>query len=485
MRRLSRGRFGGEPSPGSVPASVARAALVAAALGAGGLLAAGTYLPVEYSLSETLVSPNSSNIASGPMGQVGKGFFGGAMAQVGDVDGDGTTDLLVGAEGEIAEDTDHAGRAYLVSGADRRVIRSFASPDPEVFGSFGGAVAGPGDVDGDGTPDLAIGASGESVEGTDGAGRVYLYGGANGDLLRTLRSPDAADTGAFGVALAPAGDVDGDGTGDLLVGAQQEPAGDTEDAGRAYLVSGADGGVLRSFATPNPERYGLFGGAVAGVGDVSGDGTPDVAVGAHEEAVADRGKAGRAYVLSGADGRVLRTLRSPNPQEGGFFGESVAGIGDVDGDGTGEVAVGAPAERAGRSSAGGRVYLFDGESGELLRSATSPAAEGAQFGRFLDGVGDVSGDGSADLLIGAPGEPVDGTAAAGRAYLVSGADGAVLRAFSTPRPSRAGRFGNTVVGGGDLDGDGRGDVVVGAREEMVDSLRAGRAYVYESGGGGK
>lgn len=453
-------------------------AVAALGLALGGLLL-GASDELDYALSETLVSPNADNIAPGVMGQVGKGFFGDAIAEAGDVDGDGTADLLVGAAGEIAEGTKDAGRAYLISGTDGEVLRAFQTPNPHVYGSFGGAVAGPADVDGDGTPDAIIGASGEAVGDTDGAGRVYLYSGADGTLIRTLESPNLVDTGAFGVGLAVVGDISGDGVPDVLVGAQQETVAETEDAGRAYLYSGADGRLLHSLAAPEPEKYSLFGGAVAAIGDVNGDATPDVAVAAAEETVSDSARAGRVYVVSGADGRILRTLHSPNLQSSSHFGESLAGVGDVDGDGTEDIAVGAPGERTGQQSADGRAYLFSGDDGELIRSVASSGTEGGGFARFLAGVGDVSGDGSADLLVGAPSEPAGGTAGAGRAYLISGADGRVLQVFETPDPSEQGHFGSAVLGGMDLDGDGRGDLAVGAGEEMVGDLRAGRVYLYE------
>jgi len=160
------------------------------------------------------------------------------------------------------------------------------------------SVARAGDADGDGTGDLLVGAYRETVDGKDGAGRAYVFGGADGSLLRTLESPNGEVGGRFGWSLAQVGDADGDGTGDLLVGAYRETVDGISRAGRAYVLSGADGSLLQALTSPNAEEDGQFGKSVAPAGDANGDGTGDFLIGAPEETADGKDEAGRAYVFS-------------------------------------------------------------------------------------------------------------------------------------------------------------------------------------------
>ena len=133
--------------------------------------------------------------------------------------------------------------------------------------------------------------------------------------------------------------MNGDGKGDIAVGARNEDVGGNEFAGRAYVFSGADGSLLFTLDTPNPQEYSYFGQSVA-VGDVNGDGKADIAVGAWGEDVSGNDWQGRAYVFSGTDGSLLFTLDTPNPQTYVYFSYSLA-MGDVNGDGKADIAVGA------------------------------------------------------------------------------------------------------------------------------------------------
>lgn len=408
-----------------------------------------------------------------------RGSFGWSVAEVGDVDGDGVRDAAVGAPGETTQGQPFGGHVYLVRGTDGGVIASMASPNPQMRGFFGSTVSGVGDVNKDGADDLVVGAHRERVGDADAAGRVYLVSGAETTVLETLVSPEPTPKGFFGTAVDGIGDVDGDGTPDLVVGASDETVEGQEKSGRAYLFSGADGTVLDTLTSPNAEPEGFFGTAVAGVGDLTGDDRPDVVVGAHYETVEDKQRAGRAYVYDGASGALVHTLTSPSAGSESIFGGSVQGIGDVNGDGGADFVVGAYYESVEGNRRAGRAYVMSGRDGTALATLTSPnAAQSGLFGRALASIPDANGDGTPDLLVGAPGERVSGQLGAGHAYVISGADGSVLREFASPNAQKDGAFGGAVGGLGPAEATGRPKVLVGAFWETMAKKGDGRVYLF-------
>ena len=401
------------------------------------------------------------------------GAFGTAVAAVEDIDGDGLADLAIGAPQENDGASD-AGRVYVFSSADGTSLLTLESPNSESSGAFGDAVAGVPDVDGDGLGDLLIGAPREDG-GAGNAGRAYLFSGT-GALLLTLESTTPESNGFFGTSVAAVPDTDGDGLADLLVGAPEEDDGAT-NAGRLYLFSGDDGALLQQRRSPNPQVVGAFGNAVAGVPDTDGDGRGDLLVGAFQENAGADG-AGRAYLLSGDDGSLLLTLESPNARPVGAFGASVAAVSDTNGDGVADLFIGADQEDAGPEGSG-RAHLFSGADGSLLLSLVSPHTQPLGFfGHAVAGVPDVDGDGRGDLLVGAIQEDAGGERS-GRAYLFGGADGASLLRMRSPNANVLGFFGNAVAGVPDTNGDGRGDLLIGAPQEDGGAGDAGRAYLVE------
>ena len=172
-----------------------------------------------------------------------------------------------------------------------------------------------------------------------------------------------------------------------------------------------------------------FGLALAGVGDVDGDGVPDLAVGAPEQ--------GRVFLFSGATGQRLRTLNNPTPQAGARFGRALAGVGDVDGDGVPDLTVGAPGQDVEGRDTQGQVFLFSGATGQQLRTLNNPTPQaGARFGRELAGVGDVDGDGVSDLAVGAPFQPVEGRRDRGRYFSSRAPRASGCAPSTTPRRKR-------------------------------------------------
>jgi hypothetical protein len=181
-----------------------------------------------------------------------------------------------------------------------------------------------------------------------------VFSGADGQPLRTIPSPSPEFRGYFGIDVAFIGDVTDDCCGDLVVGAKLEDGG-TVDGGRAYVLGGADGSLVHTLESPNCRYWGYFGYSVAGTGDLNGDGYGDVLVGAFGEHIGET-SCGRAYTFSGRDGALLHTLVSPDGQDLGRFGWDVSGAGAVNDDPWEDVVVGAWSED-GSAPNSGRVYL--------------------------------------------------------------------------------------------------------------------------------
>jgi hypothetical protein len=212
-------------------------------------------------------------------------------------------------------------------------------------------------VNGDGKGDIVVDARGEHVGGNAYQGRIYVFSGTDGSLLFTLDSPNPQAEAWFGFSAA-VGDVNRDGKGDIVVGepGPGETAGVNTFQGRVYVFSGADGSLFFTLDTPNPQPVDGFGRSVA-VGDVNGDGKADIAVGRPSETVGGNALQGRDYVFSGADGSLLLTLDTPNPQASVLFGSSAA-VGDVNGDAKSDIAVGASGETVAGNAYQGRAYVF-------------------------------------------------------------------------------------------------------------------------------
>nr|MBC8329289.1 FG-GAP repeat protein [Planctomycetota bacterium] len=215
--------------------------------------------------------------------------FGGSVAGAGDTDGDGFADLIVGAEEAEPGGRVRAGSAYVYSGATGSLLRQF---DGAAAGdALGYSVSGAGDVDGDGAADLVVGALRANPGGLMGAGSAFVYSGASGSLI--WQFDGASEHDFLGVSVSGAGDLDGDGHADLLVGATGVDLPTATNVGAASVYSGATGGLLGQFVGAATDDE--LGRAVAGAGDVDADGTPDLIVGAQP---AWGTAAGSAFVYS-------------------------------------------------------------------------------------------------------------------------------------------------------------------------------------------
>ena len=372
-----------------------------------------------------------------------------SVSGAGDVNGDGYDDILIGASGD-EEGGYTAGQAYLILGkaSGWSMGTNLSAADASFIGEdeyddAGSKVSGAGDVNGDGYDDFLIASVDDEEGGGEGAGQVYLIlGKASGWSMDTdLSAADASFWGESagdqaGSAVSGAGDVNGDGYDDLLIGAFFNDDGGS-DAGQAYLILGKaygwsmDTDLSAADASFIGEDAGdRAGWSVSGAGDVNGDGYDDLLIGASDDSDSDS-KAGQAYLILGkASGWSMDTNLSTadasfwGENAGDYAGSTVSDAGDVNGDGYDDLLVGAPYN--GDSAAGaGQVYLILGKASGWSMDTNLSAADASFWGEdagdyagySISGAGDANGDGYDDLLIGAIFDD-DGGVSAGQAYLV-------------------------------------------------------------------
>lgn len=338
-----------------------------------------------------------------------------------------------------------SGSALVVSGLTGAVLHELAGDSPGDL--LGTSVAG-GDLDGDGIGDLVVGAPADDATGTD-AGSVYALSGLDGSLLWAAHGTSGGDN--FGQSLATVPDTDGDGLPEILVGAWTAD-GRQPNSGEARLLDGATGALL--LTVRGETSYDFFGRSVAGLEDVNGDGIGDLLVGAPGESTAGAG-AGAAYLVSGADGAILAVHRGAAAGDG--MGTCVAAGGDLDGDGRADLLLAAPGADVSASNAG-RVEVRSGASGALLLALDGVDA-GDNSGSALAGASDLDGDGVPEIVVGVPAADPNG-ASSGCARIVSGATGLVLADLLGQQPG--GRYGSALACAPDVNGDGLDEVLVGA-----------------------
>jgi hypothetical protein len=396
---------------------------------------------------------------------------------------------------------------------EQKISREVGNFDGDVRGgdAFGFGVEALGDLDGDGTPDVAVGAPGDNGQKGANEGSFYVLFLAPDATARSStkylpdKGPVAVPDAELGIDLANLGDVDGDGVVDLAVGAPLHHEKDKPRTGTVWIVFLNPDGTAKSTVKVDGAGSGFdgdldkkdwFGDGVAGIGDLDGDGVPDLAVGAPGDDDGDGADKGAVWILFLRRDGLVDRYQKISARAGGFgggldpyegFGAAVGSIGDVDRDGVTDLAVGVPYDDSGgsgiRSWPGSVWILFMNTDGTVKnqnkisksnRVLASKLNSDDLFGWDVTGVGDFDGDGVPDIAVGAPGDDDGDNKDRGAFYIVylatDGSAKAVHKVSDTAggfegRLRSGDRFGASVAALGDLDGDGVTEICVGAPQD--------------------
>ncbi len=413
-------------------------------------------------------------------------FYGASVASAGDVNGDGYDDVIVGAP-YYANGQNMEGRAYVYHGSATGVKMMPAwTFESNIIGcEIGWSVASAGDVNGDTYDDVLIASEFcHTIEGHR-EGRVYLFLGSATGLSTSYAWMKEGGTfdESFGWSIASAGDVNNDGYDDVIIGA---PWADypEDNEGRAYVYYGSSTGLpaTANWIKESNIAWSGFGTAVASAGDVNNDSYSDVIIGYPGLSNPQEGE-GRVFVYLGSSTGLAAdpVWQYENNIAGSELGESVASAGDVNNDGYSDVIVGG-FKYANPDTREGVAYLFL-SSASGLSLTPDWFIEGnqayAELGQSVASAGDVNQDGYDDVLVGAPwyshGENFEGIA-----YLYFGSSTGLLASpvYIAEANQASANLGYYAVSAGDVNGDGRADIIVGAQKYDGGQENEGRAIVY-------
>lgn len=442
-------------------------------------------------------------------GEGGFDIAGSSVSIIGDIDNDGLADLLIGAP-----NADHMklnnGKAYLIMSSSQGIASAnLSSSDVIFFGELdedraGTKVAGVGDVNADGYDDFMIGAP-QNDRGGPGAGAAYLFfgktSGWNG--YKNLSDADLIIYGEaiqdeLGASFDKAGDVNGDGIGDIVLASSKNDENDPE-SGKVYIIFGKKTGwpsemnvSNADFSITGESKSHNAGNVVSWAGDINGDDLDDILIGADK---ADSNN-GRVYVLFGRYGgwpigqNLSQADASIYGENTDFIGLGLAGPGDINGDGYADIVIGAPYDTShGGGSMRGMILIYFGKASGWSHGITYATCDGLYYsnrdfdtaGQFVSRAGDVNGDGYNDFLVGAENA---NTAVKSRSFLFLGKTGG----WSTNSEITTGcdlyfddETANVravvVSGGGDANGDGYDDILIGGRWSSFGGKDAGKAYL--------
>jgi len=381
------------------------------------------------------------------------------VRSAGDVNNDGRPDWVVGAPEDANVFASGEGYARVFSGANGSTLYTFHGT--QTSDRFGTSVDGAGDVNNDGFADIVVGAPLVSLFGNN-RGQMKVYSGANGSVLWTFDGSVNLDK--LGYLVVGVGDVNNDGRPDILSASREAPGGGTQ-RGNVKIYSGLNGTILHNInGTSNNQRLGL---AATGMGDVNGDNRADFAL---------SGLTGGVKVYSGATGAILYSI--PTPLSTDIFGASLGSVASLTGDAIPDLLIGATQDGNIFQQGPGYVHLHNGQTGAFVRAYLGSTV-GDRFGCSVADAGDLNGDGTTEVMIGA-----DQFNNVFRGY-VRVFDGVTSVALHTFEGLADGdRFGYSIDGLGNLDGLPGLELGMGSPEHMTAFQAQGRAEVWTAALGG-
>jgi hypothetical protein len=468
-----------------------------------------------------------------------------SVSRAGDVNGDGIDDIIVAADEATANGNANAGQSYVIFGSKTGFPATFTPSALNGINGFtingiaandyaGTQVSNAGDVNGDGIGDLIIGAYGAKANGNASAGQSYVVFGSKTSFPATLNLSALNGSNGFtfngiaannyaGDSVSSAGDVNGDGIDDLVIGADGASPNGNNRAGQSYVVfgsktgfpatlnlstlNGVNGFTINGIAANDGSGY-----PVSSAGDVNGDGIDDLIIGASSAKANGNAYAGQSYVVFGSKTGFPATLNLSTLN--GVNGFTINGIaandssgypvrkaGDINGDGIGDLVIGADgADPNGNSSAGQSYVVFGSKTGfpATLNLSTlngtngftiNGIAAGDFSGSWVSGAGDVNGDGIDDLIVGAYDADVNGKTNAGQSYVIYGSKTGFPATLNLSVLNGSNGFtingiaandfsGYPVEAAGDVNGDGVDDLLIGADgADPNGNSGAGQSYV--------
>jgi len=417
--------------------------------------------------------------------------MGWGVSGAGDVNGDGYADVVVGVPNYDNGQGDE-GAAFVYHGSAAGIDTTTASvvESDQATAGLGVDVSGAGDVNGDGYGDVIVGAfwydNGESNEGA-----AFVYHGSAAGINTTADAMVESDqaNAELGYSVSGAGDVNGDGYGDVVVGSRFYDNGESNE-GAVFVYHGSAAGIntTADAMVESDQVNACLGYSVSGAGDVNGDGYGDVVVGANGY---DNGEIdeGAAFVYHGSAAGISTTADAmvESDQATAYLGYSVSGAGDVNGDGYGDIIVGAHYYDNGQSNEG-VAFVYHGSADGIDTTATEMVESdqaNAELGMSVSAAGDVNGDGYGDVIVGAHNYD-NGQNDEGAAFVYHGsAAGINTAADAMVELNQPGaRLGSSVSGAGDINGDGYADVIVGAFQFDNGQSDEGAAFIYHGSAAG-
>jgi len=408
-----------------------------------------------------------------------------SVGVAGDVNGDGYDDVIVGAPKDTCTvDKEGIAYVFHGSPAGLSASPNWRVGSEQKGADFGASVGAAGDVNGDGYDDVVVGAY-RYNNGQPAEGRAFVFYGSPSGLSHapgwTFES-DQSDAN-LGYSVGSAGDVNGDGYDDVIVGARGYTQGQLHE-GAAFVFCGSETGLgaVPAWSAESDQAYALFGASVGAAGDVNGDGYGDVVVGAPHYDVGEN-EVGAVFVFHGSAAGLssVPNWTAAGDQAEADFGASVARAGDLNRDGYGDLIVGAPQYDTDQPDVGA-AFVFHGSIVGLNTTADWRADSdqgGSVFGISVGRAGDVNGDGYGDVVVGAPRYTQD-QSLEGAAFVFRGsATGLSASAEWVAEGNKAEtEFGHSAGTAGDVNGDGSSDLIVGAPQYRHETELRGRAFVY-------